>query len=201
MSYDPEHWLESATRELKSYVEANINTGIYSVVMEFPGSIVDADKLPMKKTIIHFEIDNIESSPVGFGDNVFNDNYDPATELVTPQAAEEHMINFDVGIWASDKSGGATSRLRARQLLRSLFGIEGIAKMRAATDGGDGGLEIISYSGGEFAIDTSANDVRLYRMINSMLVIRVYSRTLGTTVTPVQTIQEIDQAPNITIIG
>src|SRR5207253_1125216 len=118
--YDPEHWLETTVRALKDYMNANLNTRIYDVVMEFPGAIVDAEKMPIKKTIIHFEIDAIDSKPVGLGDNIFASNYDSGLHQNSPQTAERHMINFDVGIWASDRSGGLTSRLRARQTLSNL---------------------------------------------------------------------------------
>ena len=199
--YDPEHWLESTVRTIKDYTEENMNTRIFDVVMEFPGSIIDADKQPIKKTVIHYALDAIETKPVGFGDGMFADNYDPAYGNF-PQYAEVHRLTFDVGVWASDRSGGSTSRMRARQQLAYLFGMNGggAVKFGDFSDGGDGRIEVLSFTGGRFVLDTSGNDFRLYRMVDCMLELRVYSRTpLPTEHLP--TIEEIDQVPNITILG
>lgn len=201
MSYDPEKYLESTSREIKRYVEANINTGIYRVVMEFPGSIVDAEKVPLNKTIIHFEIDGDDKTLLGFGDNVFDTNYDAATHLNSPQAAERHVLNFDVGIWSSDRSGGTTARMRAKQLLAAMFAVDRVAAFRSFTDGGDGGIEILNFSGGRFALDVSANDIRLYRMVDCALTVRVFSRTPLATVNPEPAIESIVQSPGLTILG
>lgn len=201
MGYDPEKYLESALREIKAYVESNINTGIYKVVMEFPGSIIDAEKMPLNKTVIHFEIDGDEKSLLGFGDNVFDTNYDAATHLNSPQAAERHVLNFDVGVWSSDRSGGTTARLRAKQLLAAMFAVDRIATFRDFTDSGDGGIEILDFSGGRNALDVSANDIRLYRMVDCTLSVRVFSRTPLAIVNPETAIESIVQSPGLTILG
>src|SRR3954453_6898263 len=110
--FDPERWLETAVRGIKDYVAANVNTRIYDIRMEFPGADLDADKLPIRKTIIHFEIDDIVKNEI-FGSTPMVWNHNDTTQTVNPQWAGVHRINFDVGIWSSDDSGGTTSRMRA----------------------------------------------------------------------------------------
>ena len=203
MTYDPEKFMETTLRTLKDYVSANLNTSIYSVVMEFPGAIEDSEKLPMKKTIIHFELDDISSSPVGMGDNAFADNYDSVAQTIQPQYAQMHRMNFDVGVWASDRSGGTTARMRAKQQLEFLFGLNsgGIDRLRNFSDNGDGVIEIVSFSGGRFVQDTSENDTRLYRMVDCSLEVRVFSRTPLAIQTPIPTIESHTQNPGLTVIG
>ena len=196
--------METTLRVLKEYVQDNFNTRIYDIVMEFPGSIVDSGKMPLKKTIIHFELDALDSGPLGFGDGKFADNYDPVLQTITPQYATVNVLTFDVGVWASDKSGGTTMRARARQQLEFLFGVNagGLTRLMEYSDGGDGGLEILSFSGGRFVLDTSAHDFRLYRMVDCQLILRVFSRTPIPADEPGQpTIEDVIQAPNLTIIG
>jgi hypothetical protein len=197
--YDPEKWLETTLRGIKDYVTANLNTRIYEIVMEFPGPKLDDSKLPIRKSIIHFEIDDIVDRPVGLGDDPMEWNYDVAG-IVNPQWAAMHQINFDVGIWTSDDSGGTTARMRAKQELQRLFGFPpSVNALRAATNGGDGCVEIIRYTGGSFTLDT-INDVRMYRMVNGELDVRVFSRT-PLSDTPGPAIEEIVQSPGLTIIG
>lgn len=212
MTYNPEAWLESTVRELKDYVSQGVNSAvldnnsnpsgleIYDVVMEFPGPALDNGDIPLKKTVIHFEIDDVMSQHVGMGDNIFADNYDVATQSVNPQIARRHQVNFDVGVWASALSGGLTARLRARQILDDLLGAaNGQIAFRDFATGDDGYVEILNYTGGRFILDT-INDVPVYRMIDGQLEVRVFSRTkLATATGPA--IEEIDQVPNLTILG
>lgn len=198
--FNPEIWLESTTRVLKEYVEANVNTGIYQVVMEFPGPMVDSMTPPLKKSIFHFEVDGIPERPLGFGDNMALLNYDADTQTTNPQEAREVRLDFDVGIWTSDASGGTTSRMRMRQLLLYLFGgSQAYDRLKAFSDGGDGYLEILRFGGGSFTTD-SINDERLFRMIDCSLEIRVFSRTRLSNA-PGPAIEELSQAPNLTILG
>lgn len=202
--YDPEHYLESASRVLKDYVESNINTSIYQVVMEFPGADIDAGTLPLAKTIIHFELDDHDSKPVGMGDGMFADNYDPTLQQISPQYASVHRLLWDVGIWASDRSGGTTFRMRARQALEFMFARNngGIQRLREFSDNDDGVLEITDFTGGRFVLDTSENDQKaLYRMVDCQLEIRVYSRTPLSMSSPVPTIESHLQDPNLNVIG
>jgi hypothetical protein len=212
MVYNPESWLESTTREIKSYAldgftnavldENSLPAGdeIYDVVMEFPGPMLDDSENPLQKTLIHFEVDDQRDGMVGLGENIYADNYDAIAQTVNPQYAGLHVINFDVGVWASAKSGGVTSRLRAKEILFDLFGSpSGRLNFQSITDGGDGRVEILDYTGGRF-IQDAVNDVPVYRMIDGQLVVRVFSRTKLSNV-PGPSIEEIDQAPNLTIIG
>jgi hypothetical protein len=202
--YDPENFMLSTSRVLKDYVEAFINTGVFEVIMEFPGAVIDQGLLPLKKTVIHFELDDIDSKPVGLGDGMFADNYNATDETITPQYASVHKLLWDVGIWASDRSGGTTQRARARQMLEFLFGRNngGIERLREFSDNDDGVLEITDFSGGRFLIDTSENDQKaLYRMVNCQLEIRVFSRTPLSMASPIPTIEDHTQVPDITILG
>jgi hypothetical protein len=186
--YVPEDWLESSVRVLKEYLEDEFDKSVYDndtfrglavyeIIPEFPGPSIDIRKMPMHKTIIHFEIDDIRSSLIGMGDNVFAWTVDETTGIGTAREAQQHLLNIDVGIWASDASGGVTSRLRAKQILQNaLGGARGITNLRAFSDGGDGKLEIMSFSGGHFIPDR-INDMAVYLMVNCTLIIRVFSRS------------------------
>jgi hypothetical protein len=187
--YDPEEFLESTIRVLKEYLEQEFHRSVsvgaeyvgeqaYEVVPQFPGPDLDTRKMPMQRTIIHFEIDDIQSAPLGMGEGIYDQTYDPATEMVTGRTGEGHLINLDVGIWASDASGGSTSRSRAKQILQnSLGGSRGVLKMREFSDAGveDGTIDIMSFSGGRFVMDR-INDMQVFRMIECTLVVRVFSR-------------------------
>lgn len=204
MSYDPEIYYESTIREIERYVTAALtgtpNEQAYEVVMQFPGPLLDSRKVPSVKSIIHFEVDDLTTSMVGLGENVYNWNYNDTDKTVNPQEARRHVFNFDVGIWAFAKSGGITARMRARQLLDSLFaGSLATNRLRDFTDGGDGCLEIVSFTGGRNINDT-VNDVPVYRTVNGTLEVRVFSRTpLSSTTIPA--IDDIAQNPGLSIIG
>lgn len=219
MVYNPEIWLESTVRELKAYAEAGLNesvrdgsanpiglynkdtnpNGIYEVVMEFPSPENISGRVPLLRTIVHFEIDAIDNRYVGLGNQTYRQNYDPATHTVQPQEAGWHQVNFDVGIWSSDKSGGTTSRLRVYQILNNLFhGKLGQAAFDARTDAGDGRVEIVRWDGGRFITET-INDVPTYRSVEGVLELRVFSRTPLIITPPVTAIEEILQAPGLVI--
>ena len=210
-TYNPEIHMESLSRCLKEYAEdglhasvkneagASVGNSVYSVVMEFPGTEISGLKVPLDKTIIHFAIDDVEDRVVGLGDNIFANNHDPIDSTVNPQEARQHVVNFDVGIWSSDRSGGITARLRAQQTLVRLFlGSIAQARIREATHGGNGCLEILRYSGGNFATER-INDVDVYRMMGAELVIRVFSRT-PVLDEPLPAIESIVQVPGLTIL-
>lgn len=184
--YDPEIWLESTTRALREYVDSAFSAA-YEVIMEFPATDVVMQMVPLEKTLIHFEIDDIVERPLGFGANIGDYNYDdsvPGSETSSPQEVSIHTINFDVGAWASDRSGGTTSRLRAKQTLSRLFiGKMAQENLDAATSNGDGRIEILKYEGGRFLTD-KINDVDVYRISGSTLEVRVFSRTPISLVVP-----------------
>jgi hypothetical protein len=185
--YDPEMFLESTIRCLKAYLEQQFHVAVddgenyvgldaYEIISEFPATGLELRKMPLHRTIIHFEIDDIQSSLLGMGDNIFAFTYDGATGTIVGRTGEVHVINLDVGIWATDASGGITARLRAKQILQNcLGGSLGIIKLRNFTNGGDGMLEIMGFSGGRFVLD-KINDMTVYRMAECTLIIRVYSR-------------------------
>lgn len=187
-TYDPQDWLVTATRCLNGYLTEKfalaINNGdglnAYDFIMDFPAT----DDLPkaaeFTKTIIHLGIDDIENKLLGFGDNSPSFTETAATPAVAgtlaPRYAMEHRINFDVGVWATDLSGGVTARLRAYTWLdRFLSGKKAREDLRTATDGG---VEIISYMSGRFVNDT-INDVRVFRVVGAELVVRVFSYVEG----------------------
>lgn len=189
--FQPESWLVSGFNSLTDYINAEINASVqndlgadvglqlYELVMDFPTS----DSLPkpaeFTKTIIHLAIDDIDNRRLGFGPGFVNATFVDAAGVVPGTVTEEegnsHEINFDVGVWASDKSGGTSSRLRAYEMLYNAFGTDQ-ARQRC-TDFTDG-VEIRSFNNGRFIIE-KPNDVRLFRMIGAELVVRVYSRTVA----------------------
>jgi hypothetical protein len=205
MAYDPENYLLSTTRELQKYVERGFDNSVldvdllpigrfvYQVIMEFPGDVIaDITTAPLPKTLVHFELDDSENRVVGFGDNIFSENYDAASQSITPQEASYHQLNFDVGVWASDVSGGTTARLNAQQILNGLFvGFLAQRSIMASSDGGDGGLELLSYHGGQF-ITERVNEINTYRMVGAELELRVFSRTLRASVDSIPAIEGIE---------
>ena len=185
--YDPEQWLETTVRCMKEYLEQEFSESVsdgsmyvgdqvYEIVAEFPGPALDMGKIPLHRTVIHFEIDDIISRIIGFGDGVLDSTYDNTTGQVTGRTGEVHRIFMDVGIWAFDASGGTTSRLRAKQILQSaLGGARGIKRVRSFSDGGDSTIDVIGFSGGHFILD-KVNDMTCYRMVDCNLELRVFSR-------------------------
>lgn len=196
-TYDPENWLISAMRSLGEYVKENVGEEFYNVIFEFPSAETLNYLVPQNRSIIHFEIDDIENKVVGFGDNIFRYNYDAATGTVKPQEGREHFLDLDVGIWSWDKSGGTTSRLRAYQVLTDLFnGARAYRRTFEETTHGDGGLEIQSWTGGRFLTE-QVNDMLVYRTVDATLRLRVYSRTPSGAAEPA--IVEYEQDPDLSI--
>jgi hypothetical protein len=204
-TYDPTKWVTTMQRALKDYVEAEIDAAIgggglnvFNVVFDYPVSAAAPLEADLTKTIIHLEIDDVLNTRIGFGRDVFAGAYTPgnvanAATLVESEA-RCHRVNFDVGVWASDLSGGSTSRLIALEILDSAFGGEMARhKCMAAT----GGVEITSFNGGKFVVDT-LNDVRVFRIVDSALDVRVYSRKDGEEMIVADT---ISQDPHFTILG
>ena len=210
MQYDPRNWLDSLLGALEDYVKNEINNyiksgstpvglNVYSVVFDFPAADAQPVKPDLTKTIIHFVIDDISNRRLGMGDNITKVNFTEPTGgtagSYTREEAGWHEINFDVGIWASDVSGGETNRRRAYQMLTHLFdGEDAKLRMKQVT----GGVEILSFSNGRFAVDTLA-DVRVFRVIGAELVLRVFSSKL--LAEPVIFTDDIVQSPGLTIGG
>ena len=208
-TYNPEKWLETAVRALREYAEDGfhnsarnsngdpVGDSVYEVVMEFPGTEVLARILPLDRTLIHFEIDDVNNFSLGFGSNIFRENFSEDDYTTHPQEARLHRLNFDVGVWASDRSGGTTQRMRAYQVLENLFhGSRASKALWNASTNGDGGIEVLEYTGGRF-ITERTGDVPLYRVVDCQLEIRIYSRTpIGV---PEAAVETVVQAPGLSI--
>lgn len=186
--FNPDLWIETLHRGIHDYVKSQINSYIlddtdspagleaYDVVMDWPESVTAAQDVQLEKTLIHFVIDDILSEKLGFGNDIVNATETlqdaPLPDLVHFHQARRHMVNYDVGIWASDQSGGSTSRLVTYQMLDKIFGGE---QTRRDFSTATGGVEIVRFNGGTF-ITERVNDVRLFRVIDCELVLRVFSR-------------------------
>jgi hypothetical protein len=188
-TYDPENFLVTLKRTLKEYAANgfqnsvkddqgnSIGLDVYEVVFEFPSTIDVLERVPFDKVLIHFEIDDIVNEVLGFGDNIFRDNFNDIDDTIRPQEGKMHRVNFDVGIWSSDRAGGTTQRLRAYQVLENLFhGARASKALWNASTHGDGGIEILQFTGGRF-ITERVGDVVTYRSIDGQLEVRVFSRT------------------------
>lgn len=201
----PDTYLTSTMRALEEYVKDGFAlTGAdddpYEISMHYPD--VDAmakTRLPMKTTIIHFEIEDNRHIVFGMGDNVFDAHEeelpppsDPGHFDLIEHEGRCHQIDLDVGIWASVESGGPTSRMQARETLDTLFAGTGAYRAcHAATDG----IEVVSFSGGLNLID-QINDIPIFRTVNLLLRVRVYARFKKF---PVPVIEGIGQAYEILI--
>lgn len=186
--FDPQEWLVTLFRALEEYVSGRLaginteNTGleIYDLVFDDPSADSLPDPAEFTKTIIHFAIDDVNPKTLGFGDSAPSyEDVEPTEETAgttTPRHAMQYEVNFDVGIWASDVSGGVTSRLKAYQWLDRFF--SGPYARRQLLDATDGGIEIRSFMNGRFVKET-INDVRVYRVVGAELVVRVFGYTLG----------------------
>lgn len=190
VTVDPENWIESVFEALKDYVTSNSSNALYEVTFSFPGNDLD-DTQPPPLTIIHFEIDDHANPKFGFGDNVVDGLYDDILETVSDYEAQAHTLNFDVGIWASQKSGGVNARLKTFQHLCDLFCGPSAFQYARATYG----FEIISFNGGTFVRD-SVGDIPLWRVAGMTLVLRIYSRKV---IPPAPYISDIAQEPGIYI--
>jgi hypothetical protein len=171
-----------------------VGLDIYDVEMDWPTAADTARDIQLEKTLIHFVIDDINSTKLGFGEDTVNATevlaVAPEPDIVKFQSARMHEINFDVGVWASDKSGGSTSRLVTYQMLDTLFGsTQARRRFQTATKG----VQIIRFNGGTF-ITERVNDVRTFRIIDCELVVRVFSRH---TVEDRVIVEEIVQDPDL----
>lgn len=216
--YDPELWLETLTRGINDYAEEGfknsvvdgnnnaVGDSVYDIIMEYPATDEILRRVPLAKTLISFEMDNIEDLVLGFSGReatIVKSIYNAQTAEIVQQEGVEHRVNFDIGIWTSDRAGGKTQRLRAYQNLIRLFqgklAHDDLRNATLRTDIGeyDGSLELFSFSGGRFLTE-KINDVTIYRMIDCTLIIRCYSRTSPLR-PPLPTIEEFFQEPELII--
>ena len=172
LSLDPDEWLVTTFRALKNYILRNVNPNLYQFVASFTEASELATKQPLAKTLIHFEIDEITNYPLGMGDGVVKVNENIPDQSLTEEEAQWHDINFDVGIWASDQTGGVTARLKTYEILSDLLdGPSARERLLNETDG----VEIKHFRGGRFDVE-KVNDVRTYRVVDMELLVRVAGR-------------------------
>jgi hypothetical protein len=200
-TYNPDLWATTMWRALKTYIDSIVDDDIYTVVLGYP-TAKDLDQLlPLKKTIIHFDIEDAPERPLGLGDNYvdasYNDAPPPDGQMVEYWEAHYHEVLFDIGVWASAESGGVTSRLEARMLLTKLFtGTTAYEACMAVTDG----VHIHHFSGGRNLTDASG-DIPLWRMVDIALTVQVFSRTKVPPVEYIAGIVDVVQEPEIEIGG
>jgi hypothetical protein len=189
---DAEAWLESLTRVLDAYVNRNSSV-VYDIRFSFPEADERADFIKLPQTIIHFEIDDIDNPKFGMGDNVVDEIFDETGVTVQGIEAVPHVVDIDVGIWASPNSGGTTARLRAYQLLNRLFtGAEAYENLLR-----EGDIEIINFTGGSF-IREKVSDIALFRVVGISLKVRVFERRVRA---PVSFIEAVEQEQDLEISG
>jgi hypothetical protein len=190
VAVDPDAWVITLFRALKNYVLTNTDEDIYDIRFDFPNTVDLGEFMPLDKTVIHFEIDDIQNPPIGFGENILQVDRDEDTEQIVEHEAKQHRVEFDVGIWASTKSGGVTARLKAYQLLNDLFvGAQAYRNMLDIT-----GIEVRNFSGGNF-IKEEISDIDVFRVMNMNLTVHIFSRrTKG----PAPFIVEVLEDPSLT---
>jgi hypothetical protein len=187
--YDPTDWLITLNRSLEAYVKDALNNAIlddaqlpagleiFDVRFDWPDSNDMPEDVELGKTIIHFFISDIRNERIGFGDNITEENIvGPTQHDIEFVESSRHVLEYDIGVWASDKSGGVTNRLIAYQALEKAFQGE-MAKQ--ACYAFTGGVEILSFNGGRF-IQDAISDVRVFRVTDSTLMVRVFSRKVLT---------------------
>lgn len=170
-TYDPDNWLDSMLHAIEDYVSSYFNGDVYQVEMSFPDTSNITKETPLDKILIHFEIDDEDSTPMGFGSPgvpVYDE--DAGTEVI--QGAQPHIVNFDVGVWASAEMGGETLRARTMQKLKDLFTQP---QLRQQFKDATGGVKIVSFQGGRNLLDR-INDILVWRAADMTLRVRVVSR-------------------------
>jgi hypothetical protein len=187
-------------RALRAYMETLFTSDLYTLIDSFPEPDEMQTRMPLEKTLVHIDIDNIEPIVFGLGDNLVDALYDNGAGTVEEWEARCHEVTFDIGVWASAETGGVTARMEARELLDKLFvGSTAYEACQTTTDG----VEILGFSGGQNIIDT-VGDVKVFRTIGLELVVRIFSR-IRRPVT--EFIDVIEQDPqnvidgNVTITG
>ena len=202
-AYDPDNWLVSTHRSIQKWVYDQLQaqapfTDDITVEMSFPDTSAWRIGMPLDKILVHFEQDSEDDPPLGFGQpgvEVIDDTTDPDNPTSQFQEAARHDLNFDVGVWVSAEMGGATKRMEVVQALKNLFtSVYGMRQFNVDTDG----LNIVSFVGGRNIIDR-INDVPVWRAMDMMLVVRVFSRHLPAE--PVTVPTGTEQSENLTIIG
>lgn len=195
---DPENWTLTFFRALKVYVESNVQSEIYDVRFGFPAQSEIVDFLPLGKTIIHFEVDDVDPQKFGFGQNIVDADEDEASGTTREFEAQCFVVNMDVGIWTSARAGGTTARLVAFQKLHDLFtGPERFVWIREYL-----GIEILELTGGSFIVE-EIGDIAMFRVAGLTLRLRIYARNVRQPVTYIEEaipLSQIDIDGNV-IVG
>jgi hypothetical protein len=182
--FNPTLWLTTLIDAVENYVKTEIaqyvlngaGLQVYEIIMDDPASNDSPIMVPLEKTIIHFAVDDVDNTRVGFGpqyiDEVETEGTVDAAGTVIPYEAVERVVAFDVGVWATDSTGGASALYAAYEALSSLFsGDVARERMNDVT----GGVEIRTFTNGRF-VKESINDVRVHRIVGADLTLRVYSK-------------------------
>lgn len=193
LAYDPDLWLESLTRALKSFCEARINDPDVSIEMSFPDTANWTKETPLDKAIVHFEIDDIQNPTLGFGEPGVDSRDDIGNGgTIVRLEAVQHLVNFDVGVWVPAQLGGATKRMELVRKVTTMFGsVNGKQDFNTSTEG----LWPVSYEGGQNVLDR-INDIPLWRAMGMTLVVRAFERV---TPDPGTQIEGFGTEPNIVI--
>jgi hypothetical protein len=191
ITFDPTAWVTSATRALEDYVRSVVDES-FEVQMAFPDTEKMSKAIPFPKTIIHFDQEDVSNPLLGLGRNYVDEEYDETLGTVVLTEAQKFMLSFDVGVWASEASGGATNRMVALEQLTSAFcGPAANLACMARTEG----IDIISFGGGRNIIDT-INDIPVWRTTDMMLRLRVFAFKL---IPPEFYIQGVEQDPGVEV--
>lgn len=208
-SYDPVEWLVTTMRQLRLYTADRLGElaaleDIVTVEIGFPDTSVWTKTSPLDTVLVHFELDDEDDSPLGFGKP-------GVSEIVTVTEGEEeeaeefeaelfseaarHRLNFDVGIWVSAEMGGKTKLWETRQALKNLYAtVTGREAFNIATEG----LNVVGFDGGRDALDR-INDLPVWRTIGITMMLDVFSK--HTPETPDLLALDFTQVPQLTIIG
>jgi hypothetical protein len=179
-------------RSLKDYLEDNLDTDIYDLVMSYPSVDTLQKKMPEPQVIIHFDIADPNQVFFGLGENLVNNEYQEPAGTVVEWEAHMHEITMDVGIWSSIPAGGPSGRMTAYEDLAKLFtGPHARDALMTATNG----IELLHFAGGRNITD-NIGDIDVFRMVDVELRLRVFSRTK---LPAVPYIHSADQDPGLTI--
>lgn len=198
-AYDPDHYLVSTLRSIESWTRDRLEAmpemgGVFDLEMSYPDTTRLAKDVPLRKLLVHFELDDDPDIVLGFGQPGI-DLFDEDAEEAMIQEATLHRLNFDIGIWASAEAGGATKRMEARQALMRLFGsVYGRQEFNLATEG----LQVVSFEGGSDVLDR-VGDLPMWRTTRAELVVEVFGRIIPALAE--LTAMETNQLQNLTIIG
>lgn len=192
--YDPDLWLESLTRALSDFCGASLDDPDSDVEMSFPDTSTWTKTTPLARPVVHFEIDDISTPILGFG-SPGRDVFDDANGTVVHQEVQQHDVNFDVGVWVSAETGGATKRMELVRKLKDMFTSATYKKILSEQYNG---ISVLLFDGGTNVLDR-INDVPLWRTTGMTLIVRVFSRVVPPGDPNVPVVGSFDQDPHLVI--